>query len=76
MNQRPRILDYSLSYEVASGSEIMPCNKIDKPLVVYRSSGNVMMSITMLFLKFVCLPNLKFSDPLPETHLFICFIWP
>ena len=25
-----------LSYEVASGSAITPCNKIDKPLVVYR----------------------------------------
>ena len=25
-----------LSYDVASGSEIKPCNKIDKPLVVYR----------------------------------------
>ena len=37
-----------LSYDVASGSEIMPCNKIDKPLVVYRFSGNVMTSITML----------------------------
>ena len=24
--------------------------------------------------KYVCLPDLKFSDPLPETHLF--FIWP
>ena len=24
--------------------------------------------------KYVCLPYLKFSDPLPETHLF--FIWP
>ena len=24
------------SYDVASGSEIKPCNKIDKPLVVYR----------------------------------------
>ena len=23
----------------------MPCNKIDKPLVVYRFSGNVMTSI-------------------------------
>ena len=32
-----------LSYDVASGSEITPCNKIDKPLVVYRFSGNVMM---------------------------------
>ena len=25
-----------LSYDVASWSEITPCNKIDKPLVVYR----------------------------------------
>ena len=36
-----------LSYDVAaSGSEITPCNKICKPLVVYRFSGNVMTSIT------------------------------
>ena len=26
----------------------MPCNKIDKPLVVYRFSGNVMTSIIKL----------------------------
>ena len=38
----------NLSYDVASGSEIMPCNEIDKPLVVYRFSGNVMTSITTL----------------------------
>ena len=37
-----------LSYDVASGSGITPCNKIDKPLVVYRFSGNVMTSITTL----------------------------
>ena len=37
-----------LSYGVASGSEITPCNKIDKPLVVYRFTGNVMTSITTL----------------------------
>ena len=36
----------TLSYEVASWSEVKPCNKIDKPLVVYRFSGNVMTSIT------------------------------
>ena len=30
------------------GGEITPCNKIDKPLVVYRFSGNVIMSMTML----------------------------
>ena len=40
-------LDY-LSYDVASGSEITPCNKICKPLVVYRFTGNVMTSITTL----------------------------
>ena len=38
----------NLSYDVASGSEITPCNKICKPLVVYRFSGNVMTSITTL----------------------------
>ena len=37
-----------LSYDVSSGSEITPCNKIDKPLVVYRFLGNAMMSITTL----------------------------
>ena len=37
-----------LSYDVASESEITPCNKIDKPLVVYRFTGNVMTSITTL----------------------------
>ena len=37
-----------LSYDVSSGSEITPCNKICKPLVVYRFSGNVMTSITTL----------------------------
>ena len=38
----------SLSYDVASGSEITPCNKICKPLVVYRFTGNVITSITTL----------------------------
>ena len=37
-----------LIYDVASGSEITPCNKIDKPQVVCRFSGKVMMSITTL----------------------------
>ena len=37
-----------LSYDVTSGSEIIPCNKIDKLLVVYRFTGNVMTSIRML----------------------------
>ena len=39
-----------LSHDVASGSEITPCIKIDKPLVIYRFSGNVMTSITMLYI--------------------------
>ena len=37
-----------LSYDVASGNEITPCNKICKPLVVYRFSGNVNTFITTL----------------------------
>ena len=28
-----------LSHDIVSGSHIMPCNKIDKPLVVYRFSN-------------------------------------
>ena len=39
---------FLLSYDVASGVEITPCNKIDKPLVFYRFTGNVMTSITTL----------------------------
>ena len=35
-------------YDVVSGSEITSCNKIDKPLVVNRFSGNVMTYITAL----------------------------
>ena len=38
----------NLSYDVALGTEIRPCNKIIKPLVVYRFTGNVMTSITTL----------------------------
>ena len=34
--------------DVVSGSEIKPCNKIDKPQMVYRFSGNVMTSIIPL----------------------------
>ena len=44
----PDAIDILLSYDVASGSEITPCNKIDKPLVVCRFTGNVMTSITTL----------------------------
>ena len=34
--------------DVANGNEITPCNKIDKPLVVYRFPGNVLTSKTTL----------------------------
>ena len=39
---------HALSYDVTSRSVITPCNKICKPLVVYRFSGNVMTSNTPL----------------------------
>ena len=42
------VVRFLLPYDVASGSEITPCNKIDKPLVVYRNTGNVMTSVTTL----------------------------
>ena len=45
---RDWVIYVHLSYDVASGSDITPCDKIDKPLVVYRFSGNVMTSITTL----------------------------
>ena len=38
----------TLSHDVASGSDITPCNNIDKPLVLYRFSGNVMTSVKTL----------------------------
>ena len=53
VNTSPPVREHSLQYldlshDGASGSEITPCNKICKPLVVYRFSGNVMTSITTL----------------------------
>ena len=32
-------IKYTLSHDIASGSDITPCNTIDKPLVFYRSSN-------------------------------------
>ena len=43
-----QMFDYVLSHDVASGSDVTLCNKIDKPLVVYRFTGNDMTSITTL----------------------------
>ena len=37
-----------LSCDFASGSKITSCNKIDKPQVVYRFSGNAMTPLTTL----------------------------
>ena len=39
---------FSLSHVVASVSDITPCNKIDKPLEVYRFVRNIMTSIITL----------------------------
>ena len=46
-NDQNHVLSF-LSHNIMSVTEITPCNKIYKPLVVYRLSGNVMMSITTL----------------------------
>ena len=46
---RRAVLELILSHDFASGSDITPCNKIDKSLVVYRFTGNVMTSITTLY---------------------------
>ena len=42
LNARVCILSY---YDVASGSEITPCNKI---VVVYRFSGNVLSNVASI----------------------------
>ena len=42
------IFYFHLSHDIASESEIMPCNEIDKPLVIYRLARNVMTSIIKL----------------------------
>ena len=39
MQSRKDLCKISLSLDVAPGSDITPCNKIDKPLVVYRFSN-------------------------------------
>ena len=60
-NQFENCTDVKLAYlsrDVASGSDITPCNQIIKPLVVYRFSGNVMTSIITLRKKG---KNLMFS---------------
>ena len=43
-----KVLYDILPHNVASESEITPCNTIDKPIVVYRFSGNAMTSIITL----------------------------
>ena len=41
-------MKYILSHNVVSGNEIPPCNKIDKPLVVYRFVRKVKPSMITL----------------------------
>ena len=48
VNKGLKVEDSLLSYDVAFGSEITPCNKMDKPRVVYRFTGKVMTSIKTL----------------------------
>ena len=45
---RINTINQNIVYHMTAGSEIAPCNKICKPLVVYRFSGNVMTSIKVL----------------------------
>ena len=40
--------NFYLSHDIASESDRTPCIKIDKPLVVYRFTGNVMTFIMTL----------------------------
>ena len=49
-------------YDVASGSEIMPCNKIDIPLVIYTFAGNVMTSIITMTKYNVYTPEMRFQS--------------
>ena len=53
-------LYFGLSYDVAPVIEITPCNKIDKPLVVYIFLGNVMTSLITLRKRW---QNLDFFTP-------------
>ena len=41
-------INFNHMTSVKWGSEITPCNKINKPVVVYRFTGNVITSITTL----------------------------
>ena len=42
------LIKKDLSHDGVSESDIMQCNKIDKPLVVYKFTGNAMTPILML----------------------------
>ena len=46
-----KFINFSLSYDVASGSEITQCNKIDKSLVVYRFTVHINVAYIMTFLR-------------------------
>ena len=48
MMSRLGVIKCHLSHDIVSGSDTTPCNKIYKPLVVYRFPGNVLTSIITL----------------------------
>ena len=54
-----------LSYDVASRSEITPCDKIDKPLAVYSFTGgyDVHNNVADIMTKYnVFMPEMKFQS--------------
>ena len=55
-----------------SGKNIIIC--ILKGKFTFQNEKKKIQKNKIMKKKYVCLPFLKFSDMLPETHLF--FIWP
>ena len=55
-------MQFTLSYEVASGSEINACIKIDKPLVVFRFSNDAFNRHVYMANPNVFKPNMRLSD--------------
>ena len=53
---------FKFSYDIASEIEIMPCNKIYKPLVLYRFLGNNKVAYVMTKLRIT--PEIRFQSNL------------
>ena len=62
------VVEPILSYDVASGSDITPCNKIDKPLVVYHYA---MMLLTSRIWQNpnVFTPKIRFQNKFYVIHV-------